>query len=97
MATGDQGADRKLLDALHRNRDAVRCACCAVVRVASALHRVGLRDLAEELDDAVSGLEQTSNDALAAWNDSMTAQMAHGEAMLGGMLMLGLKLAGGRQ
>lgn len=84
---------RRLIDALHRNKRAVNDACIMVRDIADALSRVGLNELAAELEDAIAQLPRAAAESLTAWNADMDRQMSHGQEMLGGILKLGLKMA----
>lgn len=76
-----------LIDAVHDNQRLVSDVCHNLEDVARALSRVGMRDLADEIGVWITPLMQSAKQVAASYSLDVNKQIAHGEAMIGGLLL----------
>lgn len=81
-----------LLDALNAARRVTRSAVYNLTETAQALARVGLTAVADEIAEQLPALDHAARQLQVSYNADMDRQLAHGAAMSGGLLQLGLRM-----
>lgn len=82
----------RLIDAVHQNLDIVTDTCYSIEKMARDVVRL-FPDLAEDLHDLIDPLMQSAAQVRASYNLDLNGQIRHGEAMIGGLFGVALKMA----